>query len=88
MKKLTRKTKPGPERNPANYRKTFLGPEKRCARCHDWWPEDTEFFHRQGTALHSYCKACVTERCLELRGGLTGWAYQAAKKKRETDEKS
>ena len=46
---------------------TELGLEKLCARCHEFWPADTEFFHRKGTGLHSYCKACVTERCRELR---------------------
>lgn len=44
--------------------------EKRCARCGEWWPADEEFFHRLGgRRLHSYCKACVTERVYELRHG-------------------
>ena len=48
---------------------TELGKEKECARCHEFWPADNEFFHKRGTGLHSYCKACVTERCQELRSG-------------------
>lgn len=49
---------------------TELGLEKECARCHEMWPADGEFFHRRGNGLHSYCKACVTERCKELRSGV------------------
>lgn len=38
-----------------------LGPMKRCTRCGEDRPADTEFFPRSGTAnreLHSWCKAC------------------------------
>jgi len=46
--------------------------EKRCYRCHEDWPADEEFYYRLGDGrLHSYCKACVTERCRELRSGAT-----------------
>jgi len=43
--------------------------EKRCALCGDYWPLDPEFWHRKGNGWHSYCKACVTLRCYELRHG-------------------
>lgn len=44
--------------------------EKRCFRCREIWPADTEFFHRLTDGrLHSYCKACVHERGKELRSG-------------------
>ena len=72
--------KPGRKRNPLKYRRDpIVGREKQCSRCGEWWPADTEFFYRNGAGLHSYCKACVLERCYELRGGLSGWAYQAKK---------
>ena len=48
---------------------TELGLEKSCGRCDDFWPADEEFFHKRGEGLHSYCKACVSERCRELRSG-------------------
>lgn len=45
------------------------GPERRCVRCGEYWPADTEFFYRRGDGLHSWCKACCTERTGELREG-------------------
>lgn len=60
--------------------------ERICARCREAWPADEEFFHKKGDGLHSYCKACVSERCKELRGGLTGWEYQA-RRRAESGEK-
>ena len=39
-------------------------PEKYCPKCQDWWPADTEFFHRNpstGDGLAYYCKACQNE---------------------------
>lgn len=59
---------------------TELGLELRCARCKEYWPADPEYFHKKGDGLHSYCRACVSERCKELRGGLSGWQYQKIKK--------
>lgn len=51
-----------------NIRKrTELGIERRCTRCKDYWPEDTQFFHRHGKGFHSYCIACIADRCYELR---------------------
>lgn len=51
---------------------TDLGEEKRCARCGEYWPADEEFFaickNNKG-GLHSYCRACCTERKFELRHG-------------------
>lgn len=38
--------------------------EKRCSRCHDYWPADAEFFYQskgQSDGLHIYCKACYRE---------------------------
>ena len=36
-------------------------PQKQCAKCLDWWPNDSEFYHREprrpdGTSR--WCKAC------------------------------
>lgn len=64
-------------KNARRSRNTELGLEILCARCQEYWPADLEFFHKKGDGLHSYCRACVNERCYELRGGLSGWAYQA-----------
>ncbi|MGO4380349.1 hypothetical protein [Pseudoduganella sp. RAF53_2] len=39
--------------------------EKRCSRCRDYWPADTEFFHASRglpDMLHSQCRACTQER--------------------------
>lgn len=40
--------------------------EKRCSKCREYWPADTEFYfafagctHRDG--LHCMCKSCVNE---------------------------
>jgi len=44
---------------------TELGWERWCIRCEDYWPPD--FFNRKGDGLHSYCRACMTERKRELR---------------------
>lgn len=38
--------------------------EKRCSRCNDHWPADSEFFFSNGTAgdgLSKWCKACYVE---------------------------
>ena len=38
--------------------------EKRCPKCEEFWPIDSEFFPYSKTSavgLHSYCKACVTD---------------------------
>jgi len=66
-------------KNARRTRITELGLELLCARCQEYWPADAEFFHKhrgQTLGFHSYCRVCVSERCYELRGGLTGWAYQ------------
>lgn len=39
-------------------------PEKRCNKCDEHWPADTEFFYRQAgrpDGLGSICKACYSE---------------------------
>lgn len=68
-------------KNARPTRRTELGLELRCARCREYWPADPEFFHKKGEGFHSYCRVCVTERCYELRGGLSGWQYQKLAKK-------
>jgi hypothetical protein len=38
---------------------------KRCSKCMEWLPSDTEFFPRHSPSpigLHSWCKACWSER--------------------------
>lgn len=35
--------------------------EKRCSRCHEWWPADTDFFTRHEVrpgGLTNQCRAC------------------------------
>lgn len=36
---------------------------KRCARCRDYWPADTEFFYsvKVGDGINTWCKACYQE---------------------------
>jgi hypothetical protein len=36
---------------------------KRCSRCKEHWPADSEFFYsvRLGDGLHQWCKACYQE---------------------------
>ena len=44
--------------------------ERRCSRCHEWWPATTEFFSPQPNnpiPLHSSCKACIAEWRAERR---------------------
>ena len=54
-------------------RKIFIttdsGTEKLCPRCQDYWPATPEFFWKKGEGLHSYCKACFSERQAELKAG-------------------
>ncbi|MDV2469814.1 hypothetical protein QR674_12570 [Acinetobacter chinensis] len=45
------------------YVHTDLGTEKRCTRCHEYWPLDEEFFYKNGfkSAVQQWsaqCKAC------------------------------
>lgn len=48
---------------PQTRRQQWYGPEKRCPKCTEWWPADTEFFHgRPGGQLDSWCRACVNEK--------------------------
>jgi hypothetical protein len=59
--------------------------EKECARCHELWPADEEFYYQapaSSTGLSSYCRACVTERNYELRGGKSGWEISKEKQSR------
>lgn len=47
----------------------WYGPEKRCPKCNEWWPEDAEFFYpRSATRFDSWCRACINERRQQARG--------------------
>jgi hypothetical protein len=35
--------------------------EKRCGRCREYWPADTEFYYYHAGVLSSYCRACNHE---------------------------
>lgn len=35
--------------------------EKRCSRCREYLPADTEFFTPASNGLHSHCKFCNCE---------------------------
>lgn len=38
--------------------------EKRCSRCKEYWPADSEFFYSnsgKGDGLSEHCKACYIE---------------------------
>jgi hypothetical protein len=39
-------------------RETELGTEVQCSRCHEFWPEDQEFYFMQDGKAHTWCKAC------------------------------
>jgi hypothetical protein len=45
-------------RKPRERRETSLGWEAQCAKCKDFWPEDSEFFFMSHGRPHSWCKAC------------------------------
>ncbi len=43
---------------------SIAGREKRCSKCAEYWPADTEFFHPSSLntdGLNYWCKACYTE---------------------------
>lgn len=45
-------------------RLTELGFEKCCSRCHEWYPQDTEFFltcNSTGDGLYGFCRCCYME---------------------------
>lgn len=47
------------------YRFDIDGLHKKCCRCHDFWPADSEFFHsniNETDGLVGYCKACYLDR--------------------------
>lgn len=49
---------------------TSYGLEKRCSKCGDMWPADTEFFHSDkgtGDQLFAWCVACVQENRIARR---------------------
>ena len=46
-------------------RLTDAGGECWCPGCREWWPADSEFWHRAGSkqlGLQTYCRACMSER--------------------------
>jgi hypothetical protein len=61
------------------YQEGEEGLEKRCGKCRDYWPADTEFFYSarsEKDGLNSWCKACYVEnrypqgrRKLKPKGG-------------------
>ena len=48
---------------------TELGIEKRCTKCGEYYPADTEFYYRGhgSDGLHTWCKACVNENTYKKR---------------------
>jgi hypothetical protein len=49
---------------------TEAGREKRCSKCKEYWPADTEFFYpakRELDGLNPWCKACYRENRSRLR---------------------
>lgn len=55
------------------YIYTVSGIEKKCSRCSEFWPIDTEFFfscNGKGDGLTSCCKACYLENRYPERYGL------------------
>lgn len=57
------------------------GIEKRCPKCGDYWPIDTEFwFTHTSTAdgLHTWCKACYLERRYPARYGMPARALNGS----------
>lgn len=51
----------------ANVRLTELGRERRCTKCGEYWPEDSEFFYvtnrsdQNRPCVQQPCKACYVE---------------------------
>lgn len=39
----------------------LLGPMIYCARCHEWWPADGEFFFNEYGRPTAPCRACRAE---------------------------
>lgn len=64
--------------------------EKRCPRCKDYWPADSEFFYStgdKGDGLTSWCKACYIEwRYPGGRGSVDHQVRADASKKAEFHE--
>lgn len=57
-------------REAAKLRRGEMGLERLCVFCGEYWPIDDEFwFVLTDGRLHSYCKACCTQRRGELRNG-------------------
>lgn len=46
-----------------------IGKQKRCTKCGEYWPADTEFFYRGNgkDGLHTWCKACVNDETYRRR---------------------
>lgn len=41
--------------------RTELGTERRCTKCNEYWPEDSEFFYSSKGKIQQPCKACYVE---------------------------
>lgn len=50
------------KRYASNYQQTQWGLEKRCSKCQEYWPADTEFFSPNNGGLHAHCKGCQAEK--------------------------
>lgn len=52
--------------------------EKRCNKCNEYWPADTEFFYSnegKGDGLSGYCKACYIENRYPTGRGSVGHKF-------------
>lgn len=54
--------------------------EKRCSRCKEYWPADSEFFYSnsgKGDGLNEHCKACYIENRYPTGRGSVGHQLHA-----------
>lgn len=55
--------------------------EKRCSRCKEYWPADTEFFYATNSnqdGLHNWCHACYVENRYPNGRGSVGHQFGRA----------
>lgn len=45
----------------AGRKMTEIGPERRCSKCLEYWPDDAEFFYTKKRKTQQPCKACYSE---------------------------
>ncbi|MFA5824781.1 MAG: hypothetical protein WC825_02280 [Gallionellaceae bacterium] len=55
--------------------------EKRCTKCREYWPADSEFFYAASTGdgLNDCCKACYIENRYPESRGQVGHQFGAHK---------